>query len=44
MVAQIRQKLGAGRFDQALTAGSGLTQQEAVAIVRGQRGAWTQTP
>ena len=43
LVAQVRQKLGAGRFDQAFTAGSGLTQREAVAIVRDQRGARTQT-
>jgi hypothetical protein len=44
LVAQIRHKLGAGRFDQAFTAGSGLTRREAVAIIRDQRGAWTQTP
>jgi predicted ATPase len=43
LVAQLRQRLGAGRFDQAFTAGSGLTQREAVAIVRDQRGAGTQT-
>ena len=43
LVAQVRQRLGAGRFDQAFTAGSGLTQREAVAIVRDQRGARTQT-
>ncbi|HEY1343495.1 MAG TPA: DUF4062 domain-containing protein [Streptosporangiaceae bacterium] len=43
LVAQLRQRLGAGRFDQAFTAGSGLTQREAVAIVRDQRGARTQT-
>jgi predicted ATPase len=43
LVIQLRQRLGAGRFDQAFTAGSGLTQQEAVAIVRDQRGARTQT-
>ena len=43
LVAQVRQRLGAGRFDQASAAGSGLTQREAVAIVREQRGARTQT-
>ena len=44
LVAQVRQRLGASRFDQASTAGSGLTQREAVAmIVRDQRGARTQT-
>ena len=43
LVAQLRQRLGAGRFDQAFTAGSGLTQREAVAIVRDQRSAGTQT-
>ena len=38
LVAQVRQRLGAGRFDQASTAGSGLTQREAVAmIVRDQQ-------
>jgi predicted ATPase len=42
LVAQLRRRLGAGRFDQAFTAGSGLTQREAVAIVRDQRGARTQ--
>ena len=34
LVAQVRQMLGAARFDQAFTAGSGLTQQQAVAMVR----------
>jgi predicted ATPase/class 3 adenylate cyclase len=43
LVAQVRQKLGAGRFDQAFTAGSALTQREAVATVRDQFGARTQT-
>jgi len=43
LVTQLRQRLGAGRFDQVFTAGSGLTQQEAVAIVRDQPGARTQT-
>jgi predicted ATPase len=43
LVAQLRQRLGAGRFDQAFTAGSRLTQREAVAIARDQRSARTQT-
>jgi predicted ATPase len=38
LVAQVRQRLGADQFDQAFSAGSGLTQREAVAIVRDQRG------
>jgi hypothetical protein len=38
LVAQVRRRLGAARFDQAFSAGSGLTQQQAVAIVRDQRG------
>jgi len=42
LVAQVRHRLGDSRFDQAFSAGSGLTQQEAVAIVRDQRG--TSTP
>ena len=40
----LRQTLGAERFDQAFSAGSGLTQQEAVAIVRDQRRTGTRTP
>ncbi len=43
LVAQVRRGLGAARFDQAFTAGSGLTQQQAVAMVRDPRGAQTQT-
>jgi tetratricopeptide (TPR) repeat protein len=43
LVAQLRQRLGADRFDQAFTAGSRLSQREAVAMVRDQRGARTQT-
>jgi tetratricopeptide (TPR) repeat protein len=35
---RVRHSLGGSRFDQAFSAGSGLTQQEAVAIVRDQRG------
>jgi tetratricopeptide (TPR) repeat protein len=37
LVAQVRQRLGAGQFDQAFSTGSALTQREAVAIVRNQR-------
>jgi tetratricopeptide (TPR) repeat protein len=44
LVAQARQRLGAARFDQAYSAGSGLTQQQAVAIVRDQNGTGTRTP
>ncbi len=44
LVAQVRRRLGAARFDQAFSAGSGLTQQQAVAIVRDQRGTGTHTP
>jgi hypothetical protein len=36
LVAQVRQVLGAGRFDQAFSAGSRLTQRQAVAIARDQ--------
>ncbi len=43
LVARLRQRLGADRFDQTFTAGSRLTQREAVAIVRDQRRASTQT-
>jgi predicted ATPase len=38
LVAEARHKLGGSRFDQAFSAGSGLTQREAVAIARDQRG------
>jgi predicted ATPase len=38
LVAQIRQKLGTDDFDRAFSAGSALTQRDAVAIVRNQRG------
>jgi tetratricopeptide (TPR) repeat protein len=44
LVAQVRQLLGAERFDQAFAAGSRLTQQQAVAIVRDQRGTATPAP
>jgi len=39
LTAQIRHQLGAGPFDQAFSAGSRLTQQQAVAIVQDQNGA-----
>jgi tetratricopeptide (TPR) repeat protein len=39
LVAQVRDRLGAARFDQAFSFGSGLTQQQAVADVRDRRGA-----
>jgi hypothetical protein len=35
-MAQVRQRLGADQFDQAYSAGSALTQREAVAIVQDQ--------
>jgi tetratricopeptide (TPR) repeat protein len=38
LVARVRQRLGADQFDQAFSVGSGLTQREAVAIVRDRRG------
>jgi hypothetical protein len=38
LVAQVRHRLGGSQFDQSFSAGSGLTQREAVAIVRDQRG------
>ena len=38
LVARVRQRLGADQFDQAFSVGSGLTQREAVAVVRDQRG------
>jgi len=44
LVAQARERLGAARFDQVFAAGSGLSQQQAVAIVRDQRGAGTPAP
>ena len=44
LVAQIRQRLGGSQFDQAFSAGSGLTQQQAVAIVQDQRGTGTPAP
>ena len=44
LVAQVRQTLGAERFDQEFSAGSALTQQQAVATVRDQRRTGTQMP
>jgi predicted ATPase len=44
LVAQVRHTLGAAQFDRAFSAGFGLTQQQAVAILRDQRGTGTQTP
>jgi len=44
LTAQLRQALGADRFDQAFEAGSRLNQREAVAAVRDERGISAQTP
>jgi hypothetical protein len=44
LVARVRHRLGGSRFDQAFSAGSGLTQRDAVAVVRDQRGTGTHTP
>jgi ATP/maltotriose-dependent transcriptional regulator MalT len=44
LVAQVRQALGADRFDELAAAGSRLSQQEAVAAVRDRRGAGTAAP
>ena len=41
LVAQVRQALGTGRFDQVFAAGSRLTQRDAVAAARDQRGTST---
>ncbi|HEY4466113.1 MAG TPA: DUF4062 domain-containing protein [Streptosporangiaceae bacterium] len=41
LVAQARQQLGAARFDRAFSVGSRLTQREAVAAARNQRGTGT---
>ena len=43
LVARVRQRLGAGLFDQAFPAVSALTQREAVAIIRDQHGTGTGT-
>jgi tetratricopeptide (TPR) repeat protein len=42
LVAQIRRKLSAAQFDQAFSAGSGLTQRQAIDVIRDQRGTRTQ--
>jgi len=44
LVAQVRQTLGPDRFGQVHGAGSQLSQQEAVAVVRDRRGAGTAAP
>ena len=44
LVTQTRRRLGPGQFDQAFSAGSRLTQREAVAIARNQPSTGTQTP
>jgi hypothetical protein len=43
LVAQVRQRLGAGHFNQAFSVGSALTQREAVAIARNRPDAGTRT-
>ncbi len=44
LVTQVRHRLGPGQFDQAFSAGSRLTQQQAVAIVQDQRRTRTPAP
>jgi ATP/maltotriose-dependent transcriptional regulator MalT len=44
LIAQIRQALGADRFEEVFAAGARLTQQEAVDIVRDRRGAGAAAP
>jgi predicted ATPase/class 3 adenylate cyclase len=44
LVAQVRQALGADRFEEVFAAGGRLTQQEAVAAVRDRRGAGAAAP
>jgi hypothetical protein len=44
LVTRVRQRLGAGQLDQSFSAGSALTQREAIAVIRDQRGAGTRTP
>jgi hypothetical protein len=44
LVAQVRQTLGAAQFDQAFSAGSRLTQRQAVTLARDQPDTGTQTP
>jgi hypothetical protein len=43
LAAQIRQVLGTERFDQAFASGSGLSQREAAAAVRGRSDPGTQS-
>jgi hypothetical protein len=43
-VVQVRQTLGGSQFDQAFSAGSRLTQRQAVGIVRDQPSTGAQTP
>jgi predicted ATPase len=43
LVAQIRRRLDTGRFDQAFSAGSALSQREAVALVQSRRDTGTRT-
>jgi predicted ATPase len=44
LVAQVRQRLGAGQFDQAFSAGSRLSERQAVDIVTNRPSAGTQAP
>jgi len=44
LVVQLRQQLGASQFDHAFSAGSRLTQRQAVDIVQDRRSIGTQTP
>jgi hypothetical protein len=44
LVTQIRRRLGGSQFDHAFSAGSRLTQRQAVDIVRDQPSTGTQTP
>jgi hypothetical protein len=41
LVTRLRRQLGTGHFDRAFSAGSELTQREAVAVVRNERAAGT---
>ena len=43
LVTRVRQRLGAGHFDQAFSAGSALTQREAAAAARNRPGTGAQT-
>jgi hypothetical protein len=44
LVAQVRRQLGGSQFDQAFSAGSRLTQRQAVDIAQDQPSTGTQTP